>query len=53
MKGNIHKKVTLEDKFGRRYYCQNARLRQLRQEKKLQKRAFRNWRKRGIAENDL
>lgn len=45
MKGNIHKRVTYEDKFGRKYYCDNARLRQLRFEKKMQKKAFRRWRK--------
>lgn len=25
MKGNIHKKLTQEDKFGRKYFCKNAR----------------------------
>lgn len=45
MKGNIHKRVTYEDKFGRRFYCDGARLRQLRFEKKMQKKAFRRWRK--------
>lgn len=24
MKGNMHKKLTHEDKFGRKYYCQRA-----------------------------
>lgn len=43
MKGNIHKKVTQEDKFARRYYCDGARLRQLRYEKKAQKRAMRKF----------
>ena len=45
MKGNIHKRVTYEDKFARKNYCDNARLRQLRFEKKMQKKAFRRWRK--------
>lgn len=41
MKSNIHKKYTEEDKFARRFYCKRARLRQLRSEKKLQKRKWR------------
>lgn len=41
MKSNIHKKYTKEDKFARRYWCPNARLRNLRFEKKAQKRKFR------------
>ena len=50
MKGNIHKRVTLEDKFGRKYYCDNARLRQLRFEKKMQKKAFRRWLKKEVVD---
>lgn len=41
MKSNIHKKYTKEDKFARKYYCKNARLAQLRSEKKQQKRKWR------------
>lgn len=41
MKSNIHKKYTYEDKFARRWYCKNARLRQLRFEKRQQKRRWR------------
>lgn len=44
MKGNIHKRVTYEDKFARRYYCKHARLGTLRRDKKNQKRVFRRWR---------
>ena len=40
-KGNQHKKMTKEDKFARKYYCQNSRLAQLRSEKKAQKKKFR------------
>lgn len=41
MKNNIHKKLTKEDKFARKYYCQHARLSQIRKEKKQQHRKFR------------
>ena len=41
MKSNIHKKYTKEDKFARRFYCDGARLRQLRSEKRQQRRKFR------------
>lgn len=34
MKGNIHKKIFSEDKFGRKYYCRHARLNQTRSDKK-------------------
>lgn len=40
-KSNIHKKYTKEDKFARRYYCKKSRLRQLRFEKRKQRRDFR------------
>lgn len=43
MKGNVHKRVTFEDKFCRNFCCSNARLRQLRFDKKMQKKAFRRW----------
>lgn len=42
-KGNYHKKVTEEDKFDRRYRCDNGRLAQIRSEKKAQKKKFRYW----------
>lgn len=41
MKNNYHKKVTREDKFGRKYYCQRARLNSIRTDKKFNKRKFR------------
>ena len=34
MANNIHKKDYQEDKFGRRHYCQHARLNQVREDKK-------------------
>ena len=30
MKNNYHKKITREDKFARKYYCQRARLNSIR-----------------------
>lgn len=42
---NIHKRRTFIDKFARRYYCQNSRLRQLRSDKREAKRAERRHRK--------
>ena len=33
MKSNIHKKLTKEDKFARKYYCQHARLNSIRIDK--------------------
>lgn len=41
MKRSIHKKVTKEDKFARKYYCSNSRLAQLRSEKHQQHKQFR------------
>lgn len=41
MKGNEHKKDFKEDKFARHYYCQHARLTQLREDKKQGKRKTR------------
>lgn len=35
-KNNIHKKETFEDKFARKFYCENARINQLRLDKKRQ-----------------
>ena len=42
-KSNIHKKVTYEDKFARKFYCENARKNQLRRDKKAQKKKFRKY----------
>ena len=41
MKSNIHKKLTFEDKFARKYYCEHAKRNQLRIDKKLQRKIFR------------
>ena len=41
MKGNIHKKITKEDKFSRKFYCNHARENQLRLDKKRQRKKFR------------
>jgi hypothetical protein len=41
MKSNEHKKDFSEDKFARHYYCQHARLNQLREDKKQSKRKTR------------
>ena len=41
MANNIHKKEYGEDKFGRKYYCQHARLNQLREDKKRSRRRVR------------
>jgi hypothetical protein len=40
-KSNEHKKDFREDKFARAYYCQHARLNQLRQDKKQSRRKAR------------
>lgn len=45
-KNNDHKKVYNIDKFARHYYCQGARLRQLREDKYRAKKKARNERKR-------
>lgn len=41
MKSNIHKKITFEDKFARKYFCKHARLNSIRQDKKEQHKKFR------------
>ena len=41
MKGNAHKKDYPEDKFARNFYCDHARLNQLRADKKAGKRKTR------------
>jgi hypothetical protein len=40
-KNNEHKKDYSEDKFARAFYCQHARLNQVRQDKKASKRKTR------------
>ena len=40
-KNNEHKKDFCEDKFARAYYCQHARLNQLREDKKQSRRKTR------------
>lgn len=45
MKDNTHKKRSEIDKFARRFYCQNARLRQLRSDKYFGKRKERRYQK--------
>ena len=46
MKNNIHKKDYQIDEFDRHYACQNRRLRQLREDKHLEKKKTRNKNKR-------
>ena len=41
MANNIHKKDYREDKFARRYFCDHARLNQVREDKKQSKRKTR------------
>lgn len=41
MKSNAYKKLYMIDKFARKYYCQHARLNQLRSDKKQAKRKVR------------
>ena len=48
-KSNIHKKITTEDKFMRKYGCQNAKSNQLKADKKAQKKKFRKY----LVDNDL
>ncbi len=43
MKGNFHRKLFRMDEFGRRYYCQHARLNQLRSDKKAAKKTARRY----------
>lgn len=51
MKNNIHKKITGEDKFARKYYSQHARLSLIRQEKKQQKKKLRYYFKNCLKDN--
>ena len=52
MKGNIHKKLYPEDKFGRRFYCQHARLGLIRMEKKAERTEERRFQKRECKEQE-
>lgn len=45
MKSNIYKKITTENKFARRYYCNHARLNSIRRDKKENSKAFRRYNK--------
>lgn len=49
MKGNFHRKLFRMDEFGRRYYCQHARLNQLRSDKKATKKAARRYKEKDNA----
>jgi hypothetical protein len=48
MANNLHKRDYQEDKFARNFYCQHARLNQLRQDKKRGKRKTRRKNKRAL-----
>lgn len=52
MKGNAHRKDYNEDKFARAFYCQHARLNQLRQDKKASRKKTRQKNKK-LCENLL
>lgn len=47
---NEYKKLTKEDKFARKYYCQHARLNSLRNDKRENKRKMRRYNKKLIRE---
>lgn len=51
MKSNSHKKLYRIDKFARRFYCVNARLRRLRNDKRMAKVATRKANKKEILEH--
>ncbi len=51
-KSNAHKKDFNEDKFARAYYCQHARLNQVRADKKASKKKTRRKNKK-LCENPL
>lgn len=56
MKTNEHKKLTFEDKFARNWYCQHARLNQLRADKKYNKKKLRRIYKKDLTDrstNDI
>lgn len=44
MKSNIHKKLTKEDKFARKFYGKHARLGRLRAEKRANNKKIRRYR---------
>ena len=52
MKGNSHKKDYAEDKFARHYYCQHARLNQVRTDKKASRRKTRRKLKKDLTNQD-
>ena len=52
MKGNIHKRLYHEDKFGRRFYCQHARLGTLHIDKKAEKTQERRFAKEESSEQE-
>lgn len=51
MESNSHKKLYRIDKFARRFYCANARLRRLRNDKRMAKVAVRKANKKEISEH--
>lgn len=53
MKGNKHKHAYREDKFARRWYCQHARLNQLRFDKKRGKKVWREMLKRDLKQQEV
>lgn len=53
MKGNEHKKLYRIDRFARYWYCQHARLNELRADKRAAKKAARKRRKDINGEVDL
>ncbi len=44
-KGNFHKKIYSIDEFARHYYCEHARLNQLRSDKKQSRMKYRAYQK--------
>lgn len=50
MANNLHKKMYSEDKFARKHYCDNSRLRQVRSDKKQSEKAIRQTLKKTTAE---
>lgn len=52
MKNNEHKKLTKENKFARKYYCQHAALNSIRNDKKQNKKKIRKIYKK-LCENPL
>lgn len=52
-KSSIHKKITTEDKFMRKYGCQHAKANRLKADKKAQKKQFRKFLANAITEQDF